>query len=151
MGDFIRGVLIENKEGATYKGKVYDRFLKLRLMDAQVLSIFDPFGPMSTGLAEDEAYEMVLITLAASVRYFTTSPLPPLENGEWQATVIESRWSAAKGHYRYACEELYAQKWLLLGTPSGQLLMSHKVLSMPVNPGGFVRWKNLRLDLCAVV
>lgn len=151
MGDFIKGVLIENEEGATYEGRVYDRFLKLRLRDAQVLSIFDPFGPISTGLAEGNVYEMILITLATSVKYFATVPLPPLASDEWQATIIEPRWSAVEGQYRHACSELFTKKWLLLATPLGQLLMSHKVLSIPVSPGGFVRWKNIRLDLCAVI
>ena len=32
MGAFIRGVLVENEEGATYEGHVYDRFLQLRLL-----------------------------------------------------------------------------------------------------------------------
>lgn len=151
MGDFITGVLIENEEGATYEGKIYDRFLKLRLLDGHVLSIFDPFGPISTGLPEGEIYEMVLITLAVSVRYFATSPLPPMESDEWQGIIIEPHWSVAEGHYRRACSELYAHEWILLATPLGQLLMSRKVLSMPVNRGGFLQWKNVRLDLCAVI
>jgi hypothetical protein len=151
MGDFITGVLIENEEGATYQGKVYDRFLKLRLLDGQLLSIFDPFGPISTGLREGEVYEMVLITLAASVSYCATSPLPPMESDEWQGIIIEPHWCVAEGQHRHACSELYAHEWILLATSSGQLLMSPKVLSMPVDPGGFLQWKNVRLDLCAVI
>jgi hypothetical protein len=108
MGDFIKGVLIENEEGATYNGKVYDRFLKLRLSNGRVLSIFDPFGPLSTGLAKGEVYEMIVIPLATAVQYFATSSSPPVENDEWQATIIETHWRAVRNHYRYACEALYA-------------------------------------------
>ncbi|MGB8343355.1 MAG: hypothetical protein WCD86_00645 [Ktedonobacteraceae bacterium] len=43
MGQFITGILVENKDGATYEGVVYDRFLKLRLPTGKVFSIFD--GP----------------------------------------------------------------------------------------------------------
>jgi hypothetical protein len=53
MGDFIAGVLVENEAVATYEGNVYDRFLKMRLLDGQVLALVDPpgsFGPISTAL-----------------------------------------------------------------------------------------------------
>jgi hypothetical protein len=67
MKNFITGVLVQNKDGATYEGVVYDHRLKLRLSNDRELSIFDPADPISTELHVDEVYEMVLVPFVVSV------------------------------------------------------------------------------------
>ena len=148
MARFVQGILIENEEGAKYEGTVYDRFLKVRLADGQVISIFDPFGPISTGLAVNEIYEMVLVTFPVSVSYFTANP-PSLASGLWQGTIVDAHWLAPRG-YRTSIERLYTRDWALLETSVGYVLMDGKEIKAPSSNGGVVQWKNVRLDLYAV-
>lgn len=150
MGGFITGVLLQNEDGATYQGKVYDRFLKLGLSNEQVLSIFDPFGPISTDLPIGEVYEMILVTLATSVRYFAALPLD-VETADWQGVIIEPRWRVPESDYQRTSSELYTHEWVLLATSLGKLLMNPKVFKTPISPEGVVLWNNVRLDLLAVV
>jgi len=156
VGDFITGVLVENEAGATYEGHVYDRFLKLRLSDGQILAVFDPpgsFGPISTILSKGEVYEMILMTLPIpkSVQYFPASPLLSLDVDVWQGEIIEPHWVLPEGRYKLTHSYLSEREWVLLATRRGQLLMSPKVFSIPLSRGGIVQWDNVRLDLCAVV
>ncbi|SRR6266568_2259485 len=150
MGEFITGVLVENKDGATYQGIIYDRFLKLRLLDGQMLSIFDPIGPISTELKTGETYELILVTLATAVKYFSAEA-PPLESSQWQATVVKPKWRALEGSYQRARPQLYSHDRVLLASSLGHLLMNPGDIGTPVSLGGVVQWNNVRLDLYAVV
>ncbi|GAC1566007.1 MAG: hypothetical protein NVS3B14_05740 [Ktedonobacteraceae bacterium] len=150
MGDFITGVLLQSEDGATYQGRIYDRFLRLRHLHGQVLSLFDPFGPLSTDLSIGEVYEVILASLGESVRYFSEPPLT-LENTEWQGVIIEPHWRAPESTYQRTSSELYAHDWVLLGTSLGRMLISPTVFKTPIKPEGFVQWDNIRLDLLAVV
>jgi hypothetical protein len=150
MGDFITGVLLQSEDGAVYQGRVYDRFLKLRHLHGQVLSVFDPFGPISADLPVGEVYEVILASLSESVRY-VSELLLTVENTEWQGVIIEPHWRAPESTYQRASSELYAHDWVLLGTSLGKVLISSKVFKTSINPEGFVQWENIRLDLLAVV
>lgn len=154
MGNFINGLLVENEEGATYEGKVYNRFLKLRLLDGQVISIFDPCA-ISIEASVGETYEMILLAFPAqkSILYNSVFLLPPSASAidDWYGTVIEQHWKIIKENYRFSCPYLCAGERILLMTPRGQLLMSPKENDRPVSVGGTVQWKNVRLDLCAII
>lgn len=157
MGEFIKGVLVENEAGAIFEGHVYDRFLKLRLLDGQILDVFDQpgsYGPISTGLSIGEIYEMVLITLPVprSVQYFPTIPLTlTSEIGFWQGEVIEPRWIVTERNYKSIHKHLSNREWMLLATNRGQMLMNPASIQALVSTGGFVQWQNMRLDLLAVL
>jgi len=153
MGQFITGILVENKDGATYEGVVYDRFLKLRLPTGKVFSIFDGPNPISSGLVIGERYEVVLLSLLipGTVRY-TELPSSSRANEIWQGTVIEPKWRGKAKDYRfvrgYDFEDV---EWVLLGTTWGDLLIYPKELAVPVEVGQTLHWESLRLDLLAVV
>lgn len=150
MGDFIAGVLLQSKDGATYQGKVYDRFLRLRHLHGHVLSVFDPFGPISAGLLVGEIYEVILVSVGKSVRYFS-EPALVTENTEWEGVIIEPHWFAPENAYQRISSELYAHDWVLLGTSLGKMLINPKIFKSSIFAGGFVQWDNIRLDLLGVV
>jgi len=150
MGAFIKGVLVENADGATYQSKVYDRFLKLHLANGQDVSIFDTFGPLSSSLSSGERYEMILEALATSVHYGRSTPLD-VKTPTWQGVIIEPRWRAPEDQYRLSATELYTREWVLVSTSIGALLMNPKVFHTPISPQEEVLWDTIRLDLLAVV
>src|SRR5579883_1926969 len=151
MESFITGVLVTNKAGASYEGQVYYRFLELRLIDGQVLEVFDPFEPISTDLSTDETYEFILLSLAKSIWYFPQGVLPPpLQNNLWQGTVIQADWQFVKEDYRRIHSFVKEREWVLLSTAEGRLLMNPNEIGIQVRPGDIIQWQNLRLDLCAI-
>jgi len=156
MIKFITGLLVQNKAGATYDDIIYDRKLKLHLPNGQELSIFDPAEPISTELATDEAYEMVLIPFVVSVNIVAPSQISAesdstLDSKQWQGTIIDLHWKAAKDRYRYAHPELYEQEWILLTTSYGNVLLSPQSTQETLHTGMMVQWANTRLDLYAIV
>lgn len=150
MSAFITGVLVENEDGATYQGKVYDRFLKLHLANGQDVSIFDPFGPLSSSLPLGERYEMILGALATSVHYGHSTTLD-VKTPTWQGVIIEPRWLAPEDQYQLYASELYRLEWVLVSTLIGALLMHPKVFHTPIAPQEEIIWDTIRLDLLAVV
>jgi hypothetical protein len=150
LGNFITGLLERNEDGATYEGVVYDRFLTLRHGNGQVLSIFDMGEPISTNLPTNEIYEMVLVAaVPGDIQFFPARP--PTSTGDCHGIVIETAWNATKGSYRRDRVELYGREWMLLATPLGHLLMNPTEIGVLISVGGFVQWKDPRLDLYAVV
>ena len=150
MEDFITGVLVQNEEGATYEGTVYDRFLQLRLKQGQVLSIFDPPVPISTNLLVNEVYQMVLAVLAISVTPAAENP-SELKADEWEGTIAELDWKVPQERYRSARPSLSSRSWVLVTTSLGQLLINRKEITSPISVGERVRWENIRFDLYAVI
>jgi hypothetical protein len=153
MGQFITGVLIENKDGATYEGVTYDRYLKLRLSTEETLSLFDEFMPISTQLSTGVSYEVVLTSLPVpgTVSY-AESPSLPAEHDYWQGIVIDLGWLGKKEDYRYVRTYNFGDgERVLLSTVRGNLLMNPKRFKIPIAVGSAIQWKNSRLDLLAVV
>ena len=155
MGNFITGVLIQNEDGATYEGVVYDRFLKLQHPRDYVLSIFDPIEPISTNLRVGETYELVLVPFVVSVKHVSISESTLknryISSGVWQGIVIDLNWRTSEGSYRLARPELYDREWILLETSLGQVLLNPRSIETVLNKGDIVEWENVRLDLYAVV
>jgi len=156
MAEYMTGILTDSQDGAVYNGHVYDCFLRLLLQDGQTLSIFDPpgpYGPISAELSTGEKYEMVLAVLPipGSVEYITTaSPFLPLDI--WQGTIIAPNWiPSTERNFLYVHRYLCDREWLLLSTSYGNLLMNPGELPSSAEKKREIRWRNLRLDLCAVV
>ena len=153
MGQFVHGTLIENEDGATYESEVYDRFLKLRLTQGEVLSIFDP-TPISSNLLLGTTYEMVLVSSALNVRV-SEEEMPDLLPKEWEGTIVQLDWQAISEEYVLIRPELLKHSWVLVKTDWGHVLISRKIVER-AGPGQIsvnqrIRWKNVRLDLFAVV
>jgi len=150
MKGFVTALLLQNEGGATYQGKIYNRFLRLQHLNGQILSVFDPYGPLSTELHVGEVYEMILASLATSVRYFSGTP-PAIKDTEWQGVIIEPRWRAPENAYQRTSSELNAHDWVLLETSLGKVLISPRIFDIPISVEGIVQWNSTRLDLLAVV
>ena len=150
MKGFITALLLQNEAGASYQDKIYDRFLRFQHLNGQILSVFDPYGPVSTDLRVGEVYEVILASLATSVRYFSGTP-PAIEDAGWQGVIIEPRWYAPENAYQRTSSELNAYDWVLLETSLGNVLINSQVFDVPVSSGGIVQWSSVRLDLLAVV
>jgi hypothetical protein len=156
MGNFIMGVLVQNKDGATYEGVVYDRRLTLRLPNGRELSVFDPADPISTTLHIGEVYEMVLVPFVVSVNLVPLSQSSAgleaaTESNNWQGTVIDPNWEAQKNAFRLVRTELYEQRWVHIATPLGNIIIRPESVGATLNIGTVVQWKSTRLDLYAVV
>lgn len=155
MEKFITGVLTLNKAGATYEDVVYDRRLMIRLSDSRELLIFDFADPISTELQTDEIYAMVLVPFVVAVDIVSDSSLGELEittkSTNWRGIVIDPDWEAPKGAFRLTRSELYEQRWALITTPSGNLLLNLANIGVTLSPGTAIQWESTRLDLYAVV
>lgn len=142
---FIAGILIENRDGATYEGVVYDRFLKLQLPTGKVISIFDKFNPISSGLEIGERYEVVLLSLLipGTVRYLE-QPSSSSAKEIWQGTVREPKWKGKAKDYRFVRGYDFDDiERVLLETRWGNLLLSPKELAIPAEVGQIIRWESL--------
>lgn len=145
--------MLENKDGATYEGVVYDRLLKLQLPTGKVLSIFDGFNPISSGLVIGEWYEVVLISILipGTVRY-PKQPFSSSANEIWQGTVREPKWKGKAKDYRFVRGYNFdSVERVLLETRWGCLLINPKKLTIAAEVGQILCWESLRLDLLAVV
>ena len=140
MSAFITGVLVENEDGATYQGKVYDRFLKLHLANGQDVSIFDPFGPLSSSLPLGERYEMILGALATSVHYGHSTTLD-VKTPTWLGVIIEPRWLAPEYQYQLYASELYAREWVLVSTSIHALTAFNWPSEVPPPEKDSIAWK----------
>ncbi len=156
MEDFITGVLVQNKAGATYEGVVYDRRLMIRLSNSRELSVFDFADPISAELHLGEVYTMVLVPFVVSVNLVLESS-SPVESGatteanSWQGTVIDPHWEAPKNAFQRVRTELYEQRWVFVATPSGNLILNPRNVEAPLSRGAVIQWENTRLDLYAVL
>lgn len=153
MGQFIAGNLVESKDGAMYEGVVYDRLLKLQLPTGEIVSIFDGFNPISSGLSTGKWYEVVLLSLPVpgSIRY-TEQPTFSKANNIWQGTVIEPKWAGKAEDYKFVRKYNFDNiERVQLRMKWGYLLMNPKALGIPVEVGATICWESMRLDLLAVV
>lgn len=150
MDEFVKGILDRNEDGATYESIVYDRVLTVRHLRGRLLSVFDPEA-ISDGLPVDKIYEMLLQPLIPISAHY--SPMQPsdLESSEWMGEVIALRWQAVGRTFRRAIPNVYEREWMLLATPLGQVLVSRGSIDAQIAVGGYIRWRESRLDLVAVV
>lgn len=155
MQQFVVGTLIENEEGATYEGVVYDRFLKLQISTGEILSIFDPFRPISTGVPINDQYEMILASLPVPGSIYTDKYLLPFNENEkdiWKGDVIEVSWVGNLESYRcIRSDEFEREIRILLTTTRGNILLPCKYLATSPFIGQTIWWNSMRLDLRAIL
>jgi hypothetical protein len=151
MKKFIIGVLERNEPGATYQGRVYDRFLMLRPSDGTTLHVFDKGEPISSGLATGESYEVVLLAAIPGPVLVFSARSEGVQLSERRGEIIEPGWRAMEGGYRCVRPELYQRDWVLLRTSLGQLLMSPSEIGINLRAGDFLEWQEPRFDLYAVI
>lgn len=153
MEHFFVGTLIENRDGATYEGVVYDRFLKIRLQTGEVVAIFDGLNPISTELLISVPYEVILTSLVIPDTVRTLRKLLPCEKQDiLYGVVMKHGWIGKPESYKYVHEDKLRKKdCILVATTWGNLLIDTKELENSVTVGQTIRWESLRLDLLAVI
>jgi hypothetical protein len=182
MRTFLSGILIA-REGAY--GIYYE--ISFRLSNGQIIPLFysnpreeDEDDPMSEQLQPETAlnafYELLIVINI--LRHVTYYPITPVDitfdlvteeistsgttvkrNDLLRGKIIDSSWDAASLHYEaIATPKLYEQRYVLLETGVGSLVVSHKTLQEELDipleqivPGGYLEWKIGRLDLLAII
>lgn len=162
LQEFVSGLLVANEIGATYKGEVYDRFLKVRVNTGHTLPIFDdswPAKPISTNMSIGHSYRLILVS-SVNEHLAHFSSLYSVGAHEWEGAVLSSTWQLPHdpgqifSHYVPRQNEL-RRNWVLLSTPYGGVLMAPEEIEdatgRSVQVGDQLRWVCSRLDLLAVI
>lgn len=162
---FMKGLLVENIPGASFKGVVYDRSLRLRHDSGLEFAILDdsyPVQPISQHIDIGQSYEFVVMaTIGTPTRYFQRRPSPELLKPNAYGLVVSPDWRAPlnpQHHYRYFTPRLYhnAGGFILVETHFGNILFgpddvqasnAHEV----VNVGAYVCWHEIRFELLAIL
>lgn len=162
LQEFVNGLLVSNEVGATYRGEVYDRFLKIRLNSGHTLPIFDdswPAKPISTDLQIGNFYHMILVS-SVNEHLAHFSSLYSVGTNEWEGTVLATNWQLPHEPTQYfQCfvprHNEFRRNWVLILTPYGGVLMAPEevedAIGRKVQVGDRLRWVCSRLDLLAVV
>lgn len=150
MAGFVLGTLEENQEGASYEDVVYDRNLKVRISNGQVLPIFDPGVPLSGELRAGMLCELVLVVAVPRLLRYQWECPPDALPGDWLGQVRNAAFRFAEPALLMR-PDLKERAWLLLDTEIGRILMSSAEPNTKVGEGGYLRWQQGRLDLYAVL
>lgn len=155
---FIRGTLVENRPGATYKGVVYDRSLRLVLDSGIEVHILDdsyPSLPISTNVQLGGYYEfLVMAAVGTSTTCSPTALHQPLHN--W-GIILDLHWQPPPNpanYYRWHGPRLYhnAGGFVQVETSIGHLYFGpDEIWRHPtVRSGWYVYWQQTRLELLAI-
>lgn len=162
---FMRGTLIENVPGATFKGIVYDRSLRLLHDSGLEFAILDdsyPIQPISQHIQTGRNYEFIVMAgIGTLTQYFprrpSSSQLKPFTYG----TIVSPDWRAPLNpshHYRHFNPRLYhnAGGFILVETHYGSLLFGPDDIQPGkagpfLEVGGYVCWAEIRLELLAIL
>lgn len=162
LQEFVNGLLVSNEVGATYKGEVYDRFLKVRVNSGHTLPIFDdswPAKPISTNLNIGHSYRLILVS-SVNEHLAHFSSLYSVGAHEWEGEVLLDQWQlphepAQVFSYYVPRQNELRRNWVLLSTPYGGVLMApeeiEEATGRMVQIGDRLRWVCSRLDLLAVI
>lgn len=183
MAAFIEGTL-ESRDGSY--GVYYET--QFRLANGQIIPVFyahprgefrDP-DPISELLEPETSlgalYDLlIIIGVLRSITYSPTIPdgtsfdLVPKEiksgqsvikrNDLLRGKVLDPSWDLANSHYQaIATPRMYEQRYVLLETGIGNVVISHKALQAEEEGlitqmvvGGYLEWKQGRMDLLAII
>jgi hypothetical protein len=149
---FVTGILEENEDGATYQSIVYDRFLKVRCANNELITIFDIPEPISTYLNAGKVYTFVLSAFVSGLRYIEQTPVDSKEEtGFMGGLIINPEWSATNSIFQYTRPELYDCTWILVATRLGHVLIDAAELQIIPIINSYLVWSSQRWDLYAVV
>lgn len=162
LQDFVHGVLVSNEVGATFKGEVYDRFLRIKLNSGDTLPVFDdsyPAKPISTHMQTGQLYRVILVS-SVNEHLAHFSSLYSVGGNEWEGNVITTTWQLPHDPTQsFQCfVPRYTEvrkNWAMVATDYGGVLMSPEEIEdatgRRVQVGDRLRWICSRLDLLAVV
>ncbi len=155
---FIKGIVVENRPGATYRGKVYDRSLRIAHDSGVEISILDdsyPSLPISDEVQPGQVYEFLV--MAAVGTPTTCSPAELPYNGNEYGIIAQLSWHppADPGlFFRWYGPRLYhnAGAFVLVETPIGHVLFGpDEICCHPtVRTGWYAYWQPTRLELLAI-
>lgn len=169
MTSLFTGTLIHNEVDATDGERVYTRKLVVQTHTGSLIPIFDS-DALSTPLALGERYDLVLMFGVARGMRLLADPAPeappvradmllrvfdraPATLGFTQAQVLDAHWWIPDDLTLFVPEGARARSWVLLQTPVGRMLASHRWLLRrlgAVPTGAPFTWTRARLDLIAI-
>lgn len=169
MTSLFTGTLIHNEVDATDGERVYTRKLVAQTHAGSRVPIFDPHA-LSTPLTLGESYDLVLKFGVARGMHLLSDPAPeppparaemllrvfdraPATLGFTQAQVLDAHWWIPDDLTLFVPEGARARSWVLLQTPVGRMLASHRWLLRrlgAVPTGAPFTWTRARLDLIAI-
>jgi hypothetical protein len=153
LKDFMHGILIENRPGATYQDHVWDRFLMAKLDSGDRVKLFDP-GRISTDLKVGESY--IFIVAATAFGGLRTCNSTADLKGSSGGVVEVLNWRPPK-EWTYECvdEDLFNIEGLLVvDSRLGKMLLYKSELGDrfgPLSVGMCLEWQTSRLDLMAAL
>ena len=157
MGNFITGILQDNRPGVTPGA---DHVLQLDTTRGQALSIFAP-PDLCQDLEIDRAYEVVVRGTAFAspdqapddcLRYFAA--LPDGEYNGWQGRIVSMGRRFRPRLFQRVRPALFQGRWLVVATQMGRLIVRSRILrpeGVDVAVDGYLRFNGCRFDLYAVV
>lgn len=157
MGNFVTGVLRDNRPGASAEA---DHVLQLEHPDAGSLSIFSP-PELCRDLVIDRTYEMIIRGMAFAspdlapddcLSYFPT--LPEGDYAGWQGRVISVGRAFRPRLFQKVRPALFQGRWLIIATCMGRLIVRSRIArpeGISVAVDGYLRFNGCRFDLYAVV
>ena len=166
---FVSGILVRNEVDAADGDRVYTRRLVVQTHDDSRVPIFDPHA-LSTPLVLGESYDLVLKFGVARGMHLLSDPAPeppparaemllrvfdraPATLGFTQAQVLDAHWWIPEDLVPFLPEGATARSRVLLQTPVGRVLASHRSLLRQlgaVSTGAPFTWTRARLDLVAI-
>lgn len=157
MGNFVTGVLRDNRPGATDEA---DHVLQLEHASGHSLSIFSP-PELCRDLEIDRTYEVIVRGTAFAspdlapddcLSYFPT--LPDGEYAGWQGRIVSVGRAFRPRLFAKVRPTLFKGRWLIVATNLGNVLVRSRIArpeGTDVAVDGYLRFNGCRFDLYAVV
>jgi len=157
MGNFVTGVLRDNRHGASDDA---DHVLQLEHANGHSLSIFSP-PELCCDLELDQPYELIVRGTAFAspdlapddcLRYFESLPTGAYTG--WQGKILDVRRAFRPRLLQKVRPALYKGGWLILATNVGKLIVRSRIVrpeGIEVAVDGYLRFNGCRFDLYAVV
>ena len=169
MALFVQGIVLQNEADATDGDRVYTRKLVMQTTSGSHVPIFDP-DVLSTPLEVGTSYELVLVFGVARGMHLLSQPAPeppparadmvlwvfdraPRTLGFTQAYIIDAHWWIPDDLTPFVPEDARVHSWVLLQTPVGRMLASHRSLLRnlgEISIGAPFTWTRARVDLVAI-
>lgn len=155
--EFVKGVILYNKEGAVYDDIVYDRWIGLQCANGHLLSIFDMMPPIGTDLIVGNIYQLVIAAAIVNEVKIFKDEMPPTDPKLklWGGKIVEFPWKATNSSFKNSQEGFFEGEWLLLATEIGQVLVDFDAVSAEertgLQVGGYLQVVRPRWDLYAIV
>lgn len=146
MQDYVSGILEVNETVEAYHSIPFRRRLVLRTLVGKEIEISDPEA-IANDLRVGKTYKMIIVVAGVErVRAFTHSRTM---SARFSGTIRQLKWEPQPDSYQLANEDYLKQPMSIVGTVSGNVLISRMLLG-GVSVGNAVTWGKDEFNLVAV-